>query len=189
LSAVVGGPAHLENETWARCSAPAVVLAFLRAEWDRWPRLAEHRDRRLVTEVDLTDVTQNEARLALLREVRGMLLNHVPPDTQWFEVRHLDVRHFWELRNIHHIDWSRHSRTNELEEMARLRPEPLRGAPGGWQPILWAHEPIGPFTILEGNHRLTALAGAADQHQDYRMIAYVGLSPQPCAWHRPDGVW
>lgn len=71
-----------------------MVLAFLKAEWDKWPRLAEHGDRRLITEPEFTDLAQNNARLALLREVRDMLLKHVPHDTEWFEVRHLDVRHF-----------------------------------------------------------------------------------------------
>jgi hypothetical protein len=188
-NAVVEDQAHLENEAWTGSSFSAVVLAFLKAEWNKWPLLAEHGDRRLITEPDITDARQNDARLSLLRQVRRRLLDHVPANTQWFEVRHLEVRHFWALRNIHQFEWSRFSGTNELLDMVRVRPEPLRGAPDGWQPILWAHEHIGPFTILEGNHRLAALANAPAQHQSIRLAAYVGLSPSPCGWHRPDGVW
>ena len=178
---------HLADEAWARCSFDAVALAFLKAEWTKW-RLDRYGDRSLIDQADLTDTAQNTARLRLL-QVRDPLLQHVPPDTEWFEVRHLAARHFWQLRNIHHIDWSAHSSTNELLEMAVTRPDPLRGAPGGWEPILWAHGRGGPFTILEGNHRLTALAGALPDHQDYHMVAYAGVSTQPCGWHRLDGLW
>ena len=175
---------QLAGEAWAPCTFDAVVLAFLKAEWEKWG-LGRFADRELVDRADLADAAHNAARLRLL-QVRGPLLQHVPADTEWFEVRHLRAHHLWQLRNIHHIDWSEHSSANELLETARARPEPLRGAPEGWEPVLWAHHRHGPFTILEGNHRLTALAGALPQHQDYRMVAYVGLSAQPCEWHRLD---
>jgi hypothetical protein len=186
VNRVLGALAHLENENWGTSSYDAIVLAFLRSEWARW-RLADRGDVRLITEPDLTDAAQNQARHGLLQRVRGLVLQHIPADTQWFEVRHLTVRHFWELRNINRSDWSRHSKTNELLEMMRVRPERLRQESNSWRPILWAHDRTGPFTILEGNHRLTALAGAplARQH-NVRMVAYVGLSTQACEWHRPD---
>jgi hypothetical protein len=181
---------HLVDEAWTPSSLDAVVLEFLRAEWNKFLPLLQHGDRCLVDQSDLSDAAQNAVRLELLLSVRHPLLERVPPDTRWFEVRYLGVRHFWQLRNIHHIHWSGHSNTNELLEIAQVRPEKLRGEPGGWpMPILWGHDQGGPFTILEGNHRLTALAGAAARWQDLRMPALVGLSATPCWWHRPDGLW
>ena len=113
----------------------------------------------------------------------------MPPDTAWYVVQHLGACHFWNLRNINHPGWTPHSDTNELLETARTRPEAMRSGavPAEWQPILWGHERIGPFTILEGNHRMTALAGAPDRFQTLRMVAYVGLSAELCGWHRADG--
>jgi hypothetical protein len=188
---VLGSLARLENEAWVQSSYDAVVLAFLKSEWSRW-RLADRGDIRLVTEPDLTDWMQNQTRLALLQAVRGVVLQRIPSDTTWFEVRHLSGCHFWQLHAIHRSDWSRHSDTNELLEVSRLLPEKLRqesASWGSWRPILWGHSRSGPFTIIEGNHRLTALASAAPaRQQNVRMTTYVGISSRPCEWHRPDGM-
>lgn len=183
---------QLIDESWTPSSSAQMVLAFLAAEWEKWPLLHMLGDRRLITPLDanLADALQNNLRTSLLWQVRGGLLQHVPTDTAWFEVSHLTGAHLGQLRVIHHIDWSQHTQTNELEEVARVRPEALHGVPGEWPaPILWGHDQGGPFTILEGNHRLTALSGAPARRENWRTVALVGLSPRPCGWHRPDGVW
>jgi hypothetical protein len=191
VNKVLGSLARLEDEAWAPSSYDAMVLAFLKGEWSRW-RLADRGDVKLITEPDLTDPIQNLARRRLLQSIRGVLLAQIPRDTRWFEVKHLSARHFWQLRNIHRSDWSGHSHTHELLEMARLQPERLRqesNSWGSWRPVLWGHNRTGPFTIIEGNHRLTALAGArAERQENIRMVTYVGTSSRPCEWHRPDAV-
>lgn len=191
MKKVLGALARLEDEVWVPCSYDAMVLAFLKGEWSRW-RLADRSDVKLITEPDLTDTTQNQTRRRLLQSVRRSLLSQIPQDTGWFEVRHLGARHFWQLRNIHRSDWSRYSATNELLKTARTSPERLRqesASWGSWRPILWGHNRTGPLTIIEGNHRLTALAGAPPVRQEnIRMMAYVGISSRPCEWHRPDAV-
>jgi|ERR1700733_10966592 hypothetical protein len=182
---------ELATEAWAPCSTQQMVLAFLQAEWDKWPQLYHLGDRRLITppEANLGDVVQNSLRASLLWQVRGFLFKHVPSNTEWHEVRYLRGEHFWQLLNIHHTDWSQHA-TNRLEEVALVRVEPLRGVPDLWPPpILFGHDQGGSFTILEGNHRLSALAGAAAERQNWRSIALVGLSAHRCGWHRPDGLW
>jgi len=187
----LGTLARLEDEDWTPSSHDAVVLAFLKGEWSRW-RLADRGDIRLITEPDLTDATQNLTRRRLLQSVRSVILERIPADTIWFEVRQLNARHFWQLHNIHRSDWSRHTDTNELLKTAHVRPETLRqesGSWGSWRPILWGHNRGGPFTIIEGNHRLNALAGAAPARQEnVRMVTYVGISDRPCEWHRPDAM-
>jgi hypothetical protein len=153
---------ELATEAWAPCSTQQMVLAFLQAEWDKWPQLYHLGDRRLITppEANLGDVVQNSLRASLLWQVRGFLFKHVPSNTEWHEVRYLRGEHFWQLLNIHHTDWSQHA-TNRLEEVALVRVEPL----------------------------LSALAGAAAERQNWRSIALVGLSAHRCGWHRPDGLW
>lgn len=188
------GP-QLAGEAWAPSSSQRMVLAFLRAEWEKWPLLRILCDRRLITPItqadaNLADPVQNNVRASLLWHVRGFLFQHVPAETEWFEVRHLSGAHFGQLRVIHHPHWSQVTQTNELEAVAQARPEALTSVPDEWPPpILWGHEQDGPFTILEGNHRLTALAGAPAERQNWRTVALVGLSQQPCGWHRPDGLW
>jgi hypothetical protein len=188
---VLGALARLEDEAWTSSSYDAMVLAFLKGEWSRW-RLADRGDIRLITEPDLTDATQNLTRRRLLQAVRGVVLQHIPEDTRWYEIRHLSGCHFWMLHHIHRSDWSRYSDTNELIKTALARPERLRqesASWGSWRPILWGHNRSGPFTIIEGNHRLTALAGAAPaRQQNVRMVTYVGISSRPCEWHRPDAM-
>jgi hypothetical protein len=183
---------ELAAEAWTPCSKHQMVLAFLQAEWEKYPQLHQLGDRRLITQghADLGDFVQNSLRASLLWQVRGFLFQHVPHDIEWHEVSHLRCEHFWQLLNVHHFDWSRYAATNRLEEVAQVRGEPLRGAPDEWPPpILFGHDRDGPFTILEGNHRLSALASAPAERQNWRTIALVGLTPRRCGWHRPDGVW
>lgn len=184
------GQAHLADEAWSPCSLHAVVLTFLRAEWEKWPTL-KVRDRRLIAEqADLTDVRQNNERMRALLSVRGPLLGGVPNDTQWFEVRHLRADHFGQLHAINFRNWNSPADMNELEKVALRKPLQILTPVASWQPpILWGHDQGGPFSILEGNHRLAALACAAAEHQHWRTLALVGLSPRPCGWHRPDGLW
>ena len=183
---------QLGDETWTPCSYDAVMLAVLRADWTR-RRLNDRGHPRLIAHPDLLDPAQNDARRALLLGLTGSVWPSVPKDTAWFEVRHLGMHHFGALRHIHHLNWSSYSRskTNEVLEIANLRPERLRShaVPATWQPVLWGHERAGPFTILDGNRRIAALALAPKPYGDLKLVAYVGLSGAPGVWHRPDAQW
>jgi len=162
-----------------------VTLSFLRSEWGKWSIATLTWDTGIVTHADLNSPIENNIRALLLWQIRGALLERIPADTQWFEVRHLRENHFWQLHAIRHQDWNSPADKNELEKVALRKRARWRGCTGQWEPIHWAHERSGPFTILEGNHRLSALAGSADR-RDCNLVAYVGLSPQRCHWHRLD---
>lgn len=54
-------------------------------------------------------------------------------------------------------------------------------------PILWGHSRAGPFTIPQGNHKLTALSGSPHP-KDFALAVYVGLSSAACYRHLPDNV-
>jgi hypothetical protein len=128
----------------------------------------------------------NHLRLRILTYLRGSLVGEIPPDTRWFEVHSLSKGDLAELRVIARCGWDDPADQNELIKVAKRKPEPLSAAPAAWRkPILWGHDQTGPFTILEGNHRLVAYA-AADDPPDLCIPVIVGLSPTPCFFHMPD---
>jgi hypothetical protein len=102
-------------------------------------------------------------------------------------VKYLRGCHFSQLRAINHVDWNSPDDRNELEKVALRVPIVWAGRLSGWEPILWGHDRNGPFTILEGNHRLNALAGSSDRVH-CELVTYVGLSAGACGWHRPDSI-
>ncbi|MDB6043517.1 MAG: hypothetical protein JWM63_2068 [Gammaproteobacteria bacterium] len=182
----LASPTLLADESWSPCSKHAVILAFLRAEWDKSPQL-KGRDRHLITTADITDTRQNNQRMTALWSIRGALLKRLPGDTQWFEVKYLREGHFWQLHAINFLDWNSPEDMNELEKVAVRRRQPLLTPVASWEPsILWGHERSGSFTIIEGNHRLSALAGTLVERRSCAIPVYVGLSPSLCHWHLPD---
>lgn len=163
-----------------------MILPFLRAEWHKIPAALALPDRLLIERPDIGDVYQNDARRSLLRSRRGPLLDRVP-ETVWYEVHLLRERHLCELLVIGRCGWDAPGQDgNELPSVARRIHKDLQTASTeGWEPILWSHEKSGPFTILEGNTRLTAFAGAPSK-PPLAVTAFVGLSHRQCYWHLPD---
>jgi hypothetical protein len=162
-----------------------MVASFLRSEWHKIGTV-RFADKRLASNPDLQEPTQNSLRAVLLWSFRGPLLNEIPSDTQWFAVEFLRNQHLKQLRAIDYGEWSSSKDMNELEKVALRNPERLQSASiTEWEPVLWGHDTSGPFTILEGNHRLTALA-ALPVRPTCKMLAYVGLSQSKCIWHRAD---
>jgi hypothetical protein len=176
----------LAAETWTPASINDLVLSFLRGEWEKLDNRNPITDKRLITHPDIADSQQNQLRVQLLFGIRSGLLSNIPPDTRWFTVKYLRPRHFHELHAIRCEGWNDPADRNELSKVAaRMRLELRGSSPEYWQPILWGHSVLGPFSILEGNHRLAALAGRPEI-QDLAMSSYVGISGQQCVWHRPD---
>jgi hypothetical protein len=177
----------LGDEHWRSIPPARVALAFLGGEWDKWTALAMVGDRRIVDEADLSDFVQNSVRASLLANVRGSLLALIPRDTQWFEVQKLRSQHFGQLRAINFPEWNSPDDANELDKVAIRKPIPLRAPPSAWEaPILWGHDKAGPFTVLEGNHRMTALAACEEERSHCSVTVFVGLSVELCRWHLED---
>ncbi|HEY6641085.1 MAG TPA: hypothetical protein VIZ63_02995 [Povalibacter sp.] len=176
----------LAEEHWSSASYDDVVLAFLEAEWGKYPEPIRTQCAGLIVSPSLSSERENRIRAKFLWALREPLLTHVPGDTRWFAVTHLRRQHFPELHAINHPAWTSPNDRNELLNVACRRPERLKSEPSAWAPpILWGHQKSGPFTILEGNHRLTALAGSIDP-PEFSLAVYVGLSDGKCLWHRPD---
>jgi len=169
----------LADMTWTRISVHVVVAAFLRSEQHK---IAGVLPPELATP-NIKDPRQNHQRLRYLLLIRRLMIGEIPPDTEWFEVRTLTDNDLADLHVIARCGWDDPRDRNELPQVAARRPEPLLQPPAEWPPvILWGHERGGPFTIIEGNHRLTAYA-ASGSRGSLAIPVVVGLSPTPCFWH------
>jgi hypothetical protein len=184
----------LADKTWTRVPLDEVVLEWCRAE----------RDSRLVNDIpppempavdellrsgNVGDPAANGERLRRLWGNRGALLQHIPYDTEWYDVRHLTDAELDELRVIYRCQWDDPRHRNELGRVAELKPGALKKSPVSWErPILWAHSRAGTFTIIEGNNRLIGYA-SQDPRLGLVIPVLVGLSPNSCAvWHILDAL-
>ena len=179
---------------WTRVSIHKVVLAWLRAEREThvakalvafpepvWSLGLSN----LLDRPNLNDPDENRARLRLLYMIRNLFLVEIPPDTEWHEVHTLTHTELPELRTVNYQHWNDPNDKNELPKVAARKKLPLRVAPSSWErPILWGHDRNGPFTIIEGNNRLTAYA--ASGQSGLNIPAFIGLSTMRCVWHLSD---
>jgi len=181
----------LATMQWTRVSVHAVVLAWLRAERGRLGELLSATPemiwlsglRALLDQAHLDNAEENRARLRLLYMIRNLFMIEIPPDTEWYKVQNLTDNEVDELRAINSSDWVSPADKNELRRVAGRKTLTLDAAPSSWEtPILWSHDRNGPFTILEGNNRLTAYT-ASGQHGLLNIPVFVGLSPLACIWH------
>jgi hypothetical protein len=182
----------LAQKTWTGTSLHEVVLAWLRAERETnvaqalstlpaaiwFPGLSNLLDR-----PNLSDPDENRARLRILHLIRNIFIAEIPPDTTWYEVHNLTDKDLNELYVVNFPgEWNDRNDSNELVKVARRKQIVLRALPSVWQPpILWGHDRNGPFTIIEGNKRLTAYAGSGQSGLNIPIL--VGLSPMSCVWH------
>jgi hypothetical protein len=182
----------LAEMVWARVCMHPVVLAWLRAERDGHVKnvlpisgLSSAEVTRLLDGADIEDADDNRARLRLLYLARRIYFLEFPPDTEWYEVRNLKHEHTGQLLAVNHPAWTSQSDNNELPKVALRNGKPMRKLLSDWERlILWGHERAGPFTIVEGNNRLSSYA--ASGQTDLDMPVFIGLSSMKCLYHLPD---
>ncbi|SRR6266436_452459 len=176
----------LIHKNWTKVSINNVVSEFLRGERDRissiYPPWLP-----IIDSPNLKDPLENHKRLRLLYIYRVNFWIEVPPDTEWYEVHSLTENELDELYMSarHNGEWD--AAGSKLVKVAAVSPLPLRAPPDVWpgRIILWGHEKTGPFTILEGNHRMLAYA-AAPRRPLLDISVYVGVSESFCYWHFAD---
>jgi hypothetical protein len=182
----------LAQKTWTPIPVHRVILAWLRAERRTYvaARLAAFPQAvwmpgvaKLLDQADLESADENRARLRLLYLIRNIFFTEIPLDTQWYEVEYLtDSELSNEVHAVSHADWNDPRDRNELPKLAARKQIELRAPPDTWDtPIVWGHNRDGPFTVLEGNKRLTAYVSSGQK--GIKIPVFVGLSAIHCMWH------
>jgi hypothetical protein len=181
---------RIADEDWAPSSLHAVYAAFLASERRHYSELGEDLVA-LIDHPNLDSPAENFFRIRLLYARRAPVLGEIPPDTVWHSVRSVRLAdHLDELRVMRVSDWIHSDLApaddRRLARIAAWRQKPLTDRPETWHPpVLWGHSKDGPFTIIEGNNRLTALA-SQEPESTFPIPAFVGLSALPCVWHEGD---
>ena len=176
----------LSDEQWTEVPIQHVHLAYLRAEASKLDPSLQAIGQALMTAPDLSGERDNNARQQILYTRRALVMEAIPNSTTWYEVQHLQRACLGELLVIGRCGWDDPRDRNELLRVKLRKPIVLRGSPAEWSPpILWGHNRSGPFTILEGNHRLVAYA-SSKAPPELQVPVFVGISDDVCVWHLPD---
>jgi len=135
-----------------------------------------------------------------------LFLRFIPP-CDWFRVEVIRPDEVLALRLIDEESWEHALAEGERTLGARadlIRVTALHGArvrelagDANLMPlldgrvVLFGHQPSGPLSILDGNHRLLALAHrlAVRGEPLVPFHMYVGLSQGPCRWHGDPVEW
>ncbi len=169
---------------WTEISIHHVVSEWLRAERDTRFNFYEAW-LPIIDNPNLNDPLENHKRLRLFYIPRGRYMIEFPPDTKWYEVQSLTDKELDELyvSARHNDKWDKAG--NKLDRVAAVEQWSLTAPPAAWgRIILWGHDKTGPFSIIEGCHRMLAYAYAPQP--PLNISAYVGLSPSFCFWHFAD---
>lgn len=175
----------LASKMWTPASLHEVVLAWLQAERHEVARRVQGSWAPLLDVPDLSDAGHNRERLRMMYAIRSAFFLEIPPDTQWYRVENLTDAELSELSLVNHATVTDNANTCDLLKAAPQLNWPLKAPVSNWNaPILWGHSTAGPFTILEGNHRLAAYVNSRQTGLDIPVFA--GLSMIACIYHRPD---
>ncbi len=164
---------------------------------------------KLVTEPNFEDPNENQVRRALLDVRHGALWRELPSDTEWFEAE-IRAEDLHRLRVFPRAHWRKFAlgdfgitrvaervlddRYRECasdafrQKIDNLRGQMQQGSVAEAVLLIGRNE-SGPFTILDGNHRLVAsMLISPDLVGQFRF--YCGLSPRmsQCCWYQTS-VW
>ena len=187
-----------------RVSEHEVIAEFLKNEF-QCPELNDYRDAvaKLVTSPNFADPAENEVRRALLFIRHAALWREIPEETEWYEaeIQYSDLHRIRAFPRAHWRklalgdfaitqiaqriadDQSRQvAGRNFLTKIDDLRHHLAQNGEGGAVLIIGLNE-NGPFTILDGNHRLLA-AMLNSPEAVGRLRFFCGLSPRmtQCCW-------
>jgi O-antigen/teichoic acid export membrane protein len=189
-------------------SEDEVIAEFLKNDF-QCPEFQEYHQTvaRLVTAPALQNADENNLRRALLFVRHGALWRELPEGTEWFEaeIRSADLHRIRVFPRAHWrklavgdfsitqvaqrvVDERYRDRTPEafrakIEELRDRLQEDDTAVAGAV--LLIGLSESGPFTILDGNHRLLAAMLAAPEAVD-RLRFFCGLSPKmaQCCWYQ-----
>lgn len=159
----------------------------------------------LVTAPDVEDEAQNKVRRALFNVRHRSLWKQLPPDTEWFQAE-IGANDLERIRVFPRAQWRRfaggdfdltqvahriaderyRTRANPafLAKIDDLRDQSVDGTPAGAILLIGLDE-RGPFTILDGNHRLVAsLLTSSPDLSRFRFFCGLSLKMAQCCWYR-----
>jgi hypothetical protein len=179
----------LSDREWVSVSVHEVVLAWLRAERGIYFQThqigGEQNAAILLDRPDLTNTDHNRDRFKILNTTRHLFIGELPPDVDWYRVTSMTNDDLHQLHAVYYDGWndpSGRDDNNILTVARRQEPITLMTSPDLWEsPILLGHSKNGPFSILEGNHRLTAYVQSGQTNLD--IPVYIGLSQLKCYWN------
>lgn len=183
-----------------------VIAEFLKTDFHA-PEFAQYQSalHDLVVTPDLTQEGQNKVRRALFNVRHRSLWKQLPADTEWYEVE-METKDLERIRVFPRAQWRRSAAGDfDLTQVAQrivddryragasaaflAKIDDLRGhldqeyAAGAV--LLIGLDERGPFTILDGNHRLVAAMQTSSLALN-RFRFFCGLSPKMarCCWFR-----
>ena len=188
-----------------RVSEDEVISEFLKNEFYN-PRFQEYHVTlsEIVTTPNLAEDGENQLRRALLFIKHGSLWRELPPNTNWFEVE-IAASDLPRIRVFPRAQWRKLARGNFvlprivqrvaagecneiLAEEFIAKIDQLRAGVNadatGRAVLLIGRGEDGPFTILDGNHRLvSAMLISPEALRKFRF--FCGISPRmdDCCWY------
>ncbi|HEX3353036.1 MAG TPA: hypothetical protein VHS34_09460 [Terriglobales bacterium] len=200
-----GNPGWDEIRTIRRVAENEVIAEFLKTDFHK-PEFRKYQQTlgEVVTAPNLSDAVENAVRQALLFVRHGALWRELPEGTQWFEVE-IEKSDLERIRVFPRAQWRRMARGNfglpdvsqriaggdcsdVADEAFLLKIQQLRTRlEDGWLPgavLLIGLNQSGPFTLLDGNHRMVAAMLASPEDLS-RFRFYCALSPRmnECCWY------
>ncbi|MGH9538675.1 MAG: hypothetical protein ACRD3H_12160, partial [Terriglobales bacterium] len=194
-----------EIRTIRRVAENEVIAEFLKTDFHK-PEFRKYQQTlgEVVTAPNLSDAVENAVRQALLFVRHGALWRELPEGTQWFEVE-IEKSDLERIRVFPRAQWRRMARGNfglpdvsqriaggdcsdVADEAFLLKIQQLRTRlEDGWLPgavLLIGLNQSGPFTLLDGNHRMVAAMLASPEDLS-RFRFYCALSPRmnECCWY------
>lgn len=188
-----------------RASEDEVIAEFLKNDF-HCPEFRDYQEAgaRLVIAPDLNSAAENERRRALLFIRHGALWRELPKETAWYEVE-IGSADLHRIRVFPRAHWRKlamgdfdittiatrlagpHDRALAPElfraKIQDLQAHLQKGTVAGTVLLIGLNE-SGPFTVLDGNHRLLAAILTSPQSVG-RFHFFCGLSPQmaQCCWY------
>jgi O-antigen/teichoic acid export membrane protein len=195
-----------------RASEDEVIAEFLKNDF-QCPEFQDYQEAvgRIVFEPAFDDPMENELRRALLFVRHGSLWRELPSGTEWYEVKvgaadlpriRVFPRAHWRKlavgdfaitqvaqrvvddRYIERTPEAFRTKIKDLRDHLQANDKAVAGAV-----LLIGISQSGPFTILDGNHRLLAATLASPEAVD-RLRFFCGLSPRmaECCWYQTNFI-
>jgi O-antigen/teichoic acid export membrane protein len=193
-----------------RVSEDEVILEFLKNDIGS-SRFTQYQDsvEKYIARPNLQDTAENEIRRALFVVRHGKLWNELPDDAEWFEAS-LDPGDLDRIRVFPRAEWRKvalgdfsltvvsqriaedwyHRRSSEAfrQKIGKLRRRLERRELAGAILLIGKSE-TGPFTILDGNHRLVAaVLNSPMSISEFRFFCALSPKMDQCCWYRTNAA-